>query len=104
MVFLLTKNRDALFYDIVKRFTELRDVKKGIVNVDIVSAIELDEAEKEKMIATFEKYSGKKIRAAYIVDESIIGGFSVKIGDTVVDATVSHQLAELKKRLKTAAV
>ncbi len=102
--FIVKKNRDVLFYDIVKRFTELRDVKSGIVNVDIVSAIDLDESEKNKMISKFEAYSGKKIRAEFSVDESIIGGFSVKIGDTVIDATVVNQLERLKKKLKSAAV
>ena len=104
LTFILLKNRDVLFYDIIKRFTELRDVKAGIVNVDITSAIDLDDNSKSKIIDKFEKYSGKKIRAKFLVDDSIIGGFLVRIGDTVVDASVVHQLAELKKKLKSATV
>ncbi|RMD49555.1 MAG: F0F1 ATP synthase subunit delta [Ignavibacteria bacterium] len=104
LTFVLVKNRDDLFYDIVRRFTELRDVKAGIVNVDITSAVELDDNSRSKMIEKFENYSGKKIRANFSVDDSIIGGFLVRIGDTVVDASVTHQLAELKKQLKTATV
>ncbi len=102
--FILMKNRDKVFYDIIKRFLELRDIKLGIVNMNIISAIELPEEEKRKMISKFEDYSGKKIRAAFNVDENIIGGFLVRIGDTVVDASVTHQLQQLKKRLKSAAL
>lgn len=103
LIFLINKNRDKLFYDIVKRFLELRDVKSGIVNVSVTTAIELPEDEKQKIIAKFEQYSGMQIRAAFKVDENIIGGFLVRLGDTVVDSSVSHQLEKLKKQLKAAA-
>jgi len=37
------------------------------------------------------------VKADYAIDNSIIGGFVVKFDDTIIDASVKHQLELLRK-------
>ncbi len=97
--FIIEKNRDNLFTDIVSRFIELRDEKLGIINITVTTAVELPDVEKQKMESKLSEFSGKKVRAKYKVDERIIGGFTVKLKDTVIDASVKNQLKTLRKLL-----
>jgi F-type H+-transporting ATPase subunit delta len=50
------------------------------------------------MAADLEKKSGKIVSADYSVDPNLIGGFIVRIGDTVYDASVKHQLSLLRSK------
>jgi len=99
--FVLNKSRESVLYDILRRFLELRDVKIGVVNADVSSSVELTEEQKASMKSRLEKFTSKNVRMSYKLNPALIGGFFVKIGDTVYDASVSHQLAVLKNNLLT---
>jgi len=45
------------------------------------------------------KISDKEVIPSFITDESLIGGFTVKINDTVIDSSVKQQLKKLRKSL-----
>ena len=97
--FVVKKNREDILFDISKRFLELRDDKQDVVNAVVTTVIELDDDEKALFEKQLEKYTNKKVRISYKIDDKIIGGFKVKIKDELLDASVSHQLELLKKRL-----
>ena len=96
--FVLEKNREDILFDIFKEFLALVDKKNGVVKARIVSAVDLNDKLKQKMVDDLEKKINKKVTAAYSVDSKIIGGFIVRIEDTVYDASVKHQLSLLRKR------
>lgn len=96
--FVIQKDRENLLYDIFQKFVELYNEKLGIVNVDVKTAFEFDEEQKEMLKNKLEKYLNKKTRIGFTLDKKIIGGFFAKIGDTVYDASILHQLELLKKR------
>jgi len=98
--FILNKRREELLFDITKRFLELHDEKFGIVNATVISAVELSEENKVYVKEQLEKFTNKKIRTEYKLDKNVIGGFLVRIGDTILDATIEHQLENLKKKFK----
>ena len=52
------------------------------------------------MIESLEKKFEKKIEANVIVDEGILGGSIIHVGDTVIDASVKGQLLNLAYDLK----
>jgi F-type H+-transporting ATPase subunit delta len=74
------------------------DKKNGVVKAKVVSAVELDDQIKQKMISGLEKKTNKKISANYRIDPDMIGGYIVRIEDTVYDASVKHQLSLLRKK------
>ena len=96
--FVLEKNREDILFDIFKEFLALVDKKNGVVKAKVASAIEFDDKLKQKMVVDLEKKIAKKVSAVYSVDSNMIGGFIVRIEDTVYDASVKHQLSLLRKR------
>jgi F-type H+-transporting ATPase subunit delta len=97
--FLVLKCRENILFEITKRFLSLSDEKIGRVKVDITSAVDLDESQKSKIKNKLEEMINKKVIPNYKIDNSIIGGFKARFNDTVIDATVQHQLELLKKKL-----
>jgi F-type H+-transporting ATPase subunit delta len=98
--FIILKNREEVFGDILKRFAEIRDEEFGILRVEVTTAYDMPPEQKKELEAKLSDYSGKKIEAVYKKDENIIGGFLVKMKDTVIDASVKNQLEILRKSLR----
>ncbi|MCF8243181.1 MAG: ATP synthase F1 subunit delta [Melioribacteraceae bacterium] len=98
ILFVLKKNREEFLFPISKRFLELKDVRMGMVAVNIRSAGELSENQKDKMKTQLESYLSKKVRLNYNIDEKLIGGFIVRVKDTVIDASIVNQLKVLRQK------
>jgi len=97
---LVRKGRSELILDTIEEFERLLDKRNGVVNAEVASAIELDESQKQQVQARLEKLVGQKIRLQTKVQPDLIGGLTVRIGDTVIDYSIKHQLARLQERLK----
>ena len=95
--FVVNKGRESLLPSIAKRFLELRDEHLGIVQASVLSAFELSDEQKDQLKERFESSLGKKIYLSYQIDNNLLGGFIAKVGDTIFDASVKHQLSLLKK-------
>jgi F-type H+-transporting ATPase subunit delta len=95
---LLQKHREALLLDVIEQFNALRDEKLGIVTVGVTSAIECTPPQQKNLQTSLEQYTGKKVRMHFSLDKTIKGGLLVRIGDTVLDASITHQLEVLKRR------
>ncbi len=98
------KKRAGLLPEIIDEFQLLLDEKRGVINVDITSAVELSVAQSEELVNRLGSYTGKKIRAKIALDAELIGGVTVKIGDTIHDGSISHQLELLKAAFVAGAV
>lgn len=95
--FVLSKGRESLLPSIATRFLELKDEHLGIVQADIFSAFDLSPEQKDQLRQRFESSLHKKVILSYQVDKKLLGGFIAKVGDTIYDASVKHQLSLLKK-------
>jgi F-type H+-transporting ATPase subunit delta len=93
------KKRAGLLPEIIHEFMLLLDEKRGIVNADFISAVALSQEQVDSLVSKFSQSTGKKIRAAVTIDKEIIGGVSVKIGDTIFDGSIRYQLQMLKQAL-----
>lgn len=96
--FLIEKNREEFLRSIITKFFELKDEYLGIVNVNVKTSQPFTEKQTNQLKARFESMLGKKVRFNFNIDQSIIGGFVARIGDTVYDASISNQLSVLKKQ------
>lgn len=97
--FLISKGRENLLFDICKRFKELTDEKLNQSEVEITSAVDLDDSQKKEIEIRLEKMIGKKVIPHFSIESEIIGGFKARVGDTLIDATLKHQIELLKKKL-----
>jgi len=98
------KKRAGQLPEIIDEFMALLDEKRGILNADVTSAVALSEEQVSELVKKLAASTGKTIRASMAVNEELIGGVSVKIGDTILDGSVSHQLKVLRHSLMTDAV
>lgn len=96
---LLERERIALLPQIAVAFTELVERQAGIVRGRITTATELNAGERDDVVRRLERSSGKKIRATFDVDRSLIGGAKVRLGDRLIDTSLKAQLAELQREL-----
>ncbi|HAI73763.1 MAG TPA: ATP synthase F1 subunit delta [Candidatus Moranbacteria bacterium] len=98
----LQKNRQLkLAGKIIEKFGEIYNKKKGIVEAEIVSREKLNGELIVKLDDFIKnKYSAKEVMLNNKIDEKIIGGVIIKIGDEVMDGSVGGQLNRLRKCLE----
>ena len=99
LLLLEKRDRIALLPGIARAYGDLVDRRAGIVTAKITTAVALDAAQQRAFIERLEKASGKKIKATFAVDESLIGGARVQLGDHLVDSSVRAQLNALRQSL-----
>jgi F-type H+-transporting ATPase subunit delta len=89
----------------LKRITEQLekelDARLGFAEAQVTSARELDDAEKRALEAQIEKVTGKKVRAHFGLDASLLGGASVRVGSTIYDGSVKGQLERIKEAISS---
>jgi F-type H+-transporting ATPase subunit delta len=99
-VSLITKNgRENILVEIAASFQDQVKAYKGIVPVTLVSSKKLDDTTVNAILAKVKPAVKGEIELTEKIDEEILGGFVVKIGNTQVDASVANQLKNLKQRL-----
>jgi F-type H+-transporting ATPase subunit delta len=86
---------------IVKQFEQELNQRLGFTEAEITSARELNQAYRSTLEVQMEKLTGKKVRAHYSRDESLLGGAIVKIGSTIYDGSVNGQLERMKAALSS---
>ena len=102
LIDLLESNkRMPLLQAIVKQYSVLYNQVKQIEKATVITAYPIDEAMREKVLAKTASLVGdKKISLENIVDESIIGGFVLRVGDVQIDGSVQNKIKKLKRELK----
>ena len=102
--FLAEKGREGILPDVIGQFNKLRNERLGIVEVTVTSAVELTKSQRGELERQLEQFTGRKVDAGYLIDPAVKGGFVVRIGDTVLDASVKRQLELLHEKLVTEVV
>src|SRR5579862_7647213 len=96
---LIDHGRIHFLAPIVKQFEQDLNQRLGFIEAEVTSTHELAARDRQALEDQMEKLTGKKIRARYSRDESILGGAIVKIGSTIYDGSVSGQLERIKQAL-----
>jgi F-type H+-transporting ATPase subunit delta len=84
---------------IVKQLEVELNQRLGFAEADIRTARELNDQERRGLETDLEKLTGKKIKAKYSRDSSVLGGAVVQIGSTIYDGSVKGQLERLRTEL-----
>jgi ATP synthase F1 delta subunit len=100
---LAEKHRMPALFRIRRRFDELWDQENQRLEVTLTSAIELDPSVVESVGAEIERKTGKTIELKSEVDESIIGGLVLQVGNRVLDASIRNRLEKLRREVAQAA-
>lgn len=98
---LARKNRIHLLGQIASAFVEQYNRYAGIVEIEVYSARELSDSQRDSLHKALEEKTGKKVEMSVKLDESLKGGIAVRIDDTVIDRTVKHKLEQLEEKFLT---
>ena len=87
------------FGAVVRQFEKEMDTRQGYVEAEVASVRELTAEEKAALEGQIAQLTGRKVRAQYSGDKSLLGGAVVKVGGTIYDGSLRGQLRLIKKQL-----
>lgn len=94
--FLMERERLALLPAMFVEFRKEYRRDEGIVAAQVTSAVPVPEDIRERLAAAVERMTGKRVELETVLDEGVIGGMSLRIGDHVIDATLATRLGEMR--------
>lgn len=97
---LVDHRRIGILPEILHSFELVLDERLGFARAEVSSAHELSEPLRASLNAELERLTGKRIRARFRRDDSLIGGVMARIGSTVYDGSVRGRLESLERRLE----
>ncbi|MGH9651258.1 MAG: ATP synthase F1 subunit delta, partial [Terriglobales bacterium] len=96
---LVQNRRIGALGEIARLFEAEMNERRGFSEAEVTSWRELGDDEKRSLAARLEAVLGKKVRARYQKDESLLGGARIRVGSTIYDGSVRGQLRKLKEQL-----
>jgi F-type H+-transporting ATPase subunit delta len=96
---MIRRGRPGAIDAMVERFGELVRRERGISLAEVRTALPLDEAQRTAIADRLRTLTGDRIEMKEVVDDALIGGLSVRIGDRLYDASVRSRLERLRARL-----
>lgn len=97
---LIEQQRTELIDQILSEYERLLDTHYlGVEYAEVITAIPLDDQEKEKISRRLTELRGKQILLNVQADPNILGGMIVRIGDIVIDGSIRSKLIESKQSL-----
>ena len=100
---LIEKHRMAAIFRINRQFDAMWQEENKLLEVTVTSAIELDPSIAEQVGAEVERQTGKKVELTSRVDEDIIGGLVLQVGNMVLDTSIRNNLEKLRQSVAQAA-
>lgn len=95
------KNRAQILPETSKAFVSLYHNYKGIVRAKVSTAVKLSKQIGDDFEGIISKATGKKVELETRVDESLIGGYVLRIGDNQIDDSLKSKLNNLRRELKS---
>ncbi|HWJ41892.1 MAG TPA: ATP synthase F1 subunit delta [Solirubrobacterales bacterium] len=100
---LVDKGRMTEVFRIRRELDELWKHENRRIDVTVTSAVELDPAVVAKIGQEVERQTGEEVDLSSSVDDRILGGIVLRVGNMVLDASIRSRLEKLRKSVATAA-
>ena len=99
-ILVVTEHRRLhIFSDMLKEVEQVLNNRLGIAEAEVVSARELGDSERRLLESEIARLTGRRVRARYERDSSLLGGAVVKVGSTIYDGSVKGQLERIREQL-----
>jgi len=100
---LIANHRLGLAPVIFELFETIKAEAENVVSVDVTTAITLNDKEQAALVENIVKHLQRKVQPSFHVDDAIIGGAIIRVGDAyVVDGSLHTQLTRLKTKFYSA--
>ena len=88
------------FSSIVDAFIERSAASRNKTVATVRSAIELDDTQKDRLVAALNGATNKDVEIKVVIDPSVIGGLVTEIGDDIIDGSVRRRLNQLRENFR----
>jgi F-type H+-transporting ATPase subunit delta len=99
VLLMIRRGRPRAIGRMIAHFAELLRVERGIVLAEVRTAMQLEPEQRAAVSERLAQLTGEQVEMNEVVDESLIGGIAVRIGDRLYDASVRNRLERLRARL-----
>src|SRR3954452_6662230 len=96
---LIEKHRMPVLFRIRQNYDAMWEEENKLLPVHITSAVELDKAIVEQLGDRISEQTDRKVELSANVDPEILGGIVVRVGNSVLDASVRNRLEQLRKQV-----
>ncbi len=97
---LIEKRREYHLESIISSFNKHVDKEENILNVEVTSAVKMQNASLNKLKDRLKEILDKNIYINNIVNENIIGGLVLKVEDYIIDGSLTFELNNLEQKIK----
>jgi F-type H+-transporting ATPase subunit delta len=94
---LIGNKRLSLLESVAFNYNRLYDELQGTQVAKVTTAVPLTDDLKVKVLAKVRELTGKQVEVKNIIDESILGGFILRVGDIQYNASIANKLNKLKR-------
>lgn len=101
LLLLVDKRRESLLKEILNEYTALANAAQDIVEAEVTVACALSAEQEAQLVKKLSVTTGKTVVIKTKIDKSILGGVVVKIGDKLIDGSVTRRMQVLKAQLLT---
>jgi ATP synthase F1 delta subunit len=99
---LLERHRMPVIFRIRQRYEALWDEENKLLPVEVTSAVDLDEATVKSIGERIGEQTGQRVELTSKVDPGILGGIVLRVGNSILDASIKHRLDQLRKHVAQA--
>ncbi len=96
---LIENHRMPVIFRIRHDYEQLWEEENRLLAVEITSAVELDPATTESLGRTIGERAGRRVMLAARVDPDIIGGIVLRVGNSILDASIRNRLEQLRRQV-----
>jgi F-type H+-transporting ATPase subunit delta len=99
--FIVSQGRAGDLSEIVDSFVEKAAASRSRAVAEIRSAIPLEPATIERLVAALSRATGKELEVKTVVDPDVIGGVVATVGDVVIDGSVARRLSNMRQAMRS---
>lgn len=100
---LVEKHRTPALFRIRHAYDQLWEKENKLLGVEITSAVELDDEIAQRIGDQIGEQTGQRVELTKTVDPDIIGGLVLRVGNSILDASIRNRLDNLRKNVAKAA-
>jgi ATP synthase F1 delta subunit len=100
---LVQNHRMPVIFRVRRGYEELWEEANRLLPVSVTSAVELDEKTVAELGDRIAEQTGRRVQVSAHIDPDILGGIVVRVGDSILDASVRNRLEQLRKQVARAA-
>jgi F-type H+-transporting ATPase subunit delta len=99
---LIENHRMPVIFRVRREFDQLWQEENRLLPVQVTSAVELDPGTVSQIGDRIAEQTGRKVELSAIVDPDVLGGLVVRVGNSILDASIRNRLEQLRKQVARA--